>query len=112
MTFRLSNTVKTAALAGVLGLAGVAASGTAASAHYIQTRCYGDHCRVVRCDNDGDDCYTIRAFYRGDRYDRDWRWRHRRHWVCDRGGDDCHWVYGRRYWHRGPHFGVNFGWHD
>lgn len=102
MTLTLSKTVKTAALAGVLGLAGVAASATTASAGYTTTRCYGDTCRVVRCDNDGDDCYGIRSYYRGDYY-----YHRDRRWECDYSGDECHWVYYRR-----PHIGIDFGWHD
>lgn len=111
MTGKLSVAMKSAALAGALGLAGLAASTTAASAHYRTTRCYGDHCRVLRCDNDGDDCYAIRSYWRGD-YDRGWHrayWRHHRRWVCDDDGDRCHWQYGRHY---RPHLGISFGWHD
>jgi hypothetical protein len=107
---RLSSAAKTAAIVGALTLAGLAGSVTAASAHYTTTRCYGDQCRVVRCDNDGDNCYTIRAYYRGG-YDRDRYynsgyyddhryWDRGRRWVCDRDGDDCHWSYrsDRDYW--------------
>ncbi len=103
MTLKLSNALKTAALAGTLGLVGLAGSVSTASAHYTTTRCYGDQCRVVRCDNDGDECYRIRTYYRGDEYYRP----PGRRWVCDWDGD-CHWAY--RHYYR-PHFGVSFGWH-
>lgn len=126
MTFKLSNTVKSVALAGALGLAGLAATATTASAHYTTTRCDGDYCQVLRCDYDGDGCYTVRSYHRdygyrhdyGDRhdYDRDdyGRNNYRAHWVCDSDGDDCRWVYGYGYNHHSDyhtHADIGFGLH-
>lgn len=100
-----ANLLKSAAVAGVLTLGGLAASVAPASADYVTTRCngYGD-CYRVRCDNDGDDCVRT-GYYRSDYYHRD------RRWVCDADGDDCHWAYyGDRYYRDdyGPHIGFGF----
>ena len=104
MTRILANTLKTTAVAGALGLAGAAMSVTPAAAHYTRTRCYGDHCQVMRCDDDGDTCYRIRSYYR----DEDaWHHHHHRRWVCEDDGDDCHWVYDGR-----PSFGISLGFGD
>ena len=118
MTFKLSNTVKSAALAGALGLAGLAATATTASAHYTTTRCDGDRCEVLRCDYDGDGCYTVSSYYRDDygyRRDNDNDSYSRARWVCDDDGDDCHWVYGNGYYdhpHSHAHIGIGLGFHD
>lgn len=96
----------------IFALAALAATGTSASAHYTTTRCWGDRCSAVRCDDDGDRCYAIRTYdrdYYGRGYYHGWRGRDRSRWVCDYDGDDCHRVYGRYY---RPHVGVTFGWHD
>ena len=98
---------RAAGLAGFLAVAALAASATAASAHYTTTRCDndGDRCWVMRCDDDGDDCYRVRSYAR--HYDRP-----RPRWVCDDwDGDDCHWVYPRRHYAR-PRVGLRFGWGD
>lgn len=109
MTFKLSNTVKSAALASALGLIGLAATATTASAHYTTTRCYGDRCEVLRCDYDGDGCYTVSSYYRSYGYRRDYDDGYRRaHWVCDDDGDDCHWVYGSGYY-RHPYYHSHVG---
>lgn len=105
MTSRLSKLALAAAAVGTIGLAGLIPS--AASAAYTTTRCDGDDCRVVRCDNDGDDCYTIRRFDRDD-YDRRSGYGNR-HWVCDRDGDDCRWAYGRGY-DRDDDRPYHYGW--
>ena len=111
MGFRFSSVIKTAIVAGALGLAGLAATTTTASAHYMTTRCDddGDHCWVVRCD---DDCDRVREYDRSD----EWRYYHPRgYWACDDDGDRCNWVYegyrARPYYVR-PSVGVTFGWHN
>jgi hypothetical protein len=108
---KLSNAIKTAAVAGLFGLGMMAATSTSALAHYSTTRCDrdGDTCWRVVCDDDGDDCrrgdsyrtgydynrsYWNRGYYRNgyyNGYDRD---RYRR-WVCDSDGDRCRWSYDR-----------------
>lgn len=110
MTRAFANSLKTGGLVALLGLAGLAATTTTASAHYRTTRCDrdGDRCAVLRCDDDGDRCYRVRSYYRGDRYDRRYG-RRDGHWVCDDDGDRCHWV--RGYYGR-PHIGIGFHWGD
>lgn len=111
MRFALSNGWKMAVLAALVSAGGLAASSTAASAHYVTTRCDedGDHCWVMRCDDDGDDCVRIRSYDRDSYYRQNYRPRPR--WVCDGDGDRCHWVYGGGYYAQ-PHVGFRFGWHD
>ncbi|MBU6297260.1 MAG: hypothetical protein KGJ79_02905 [Alphaproteobacteria bacterium] len=100
-----ANTLKTAALAGLLGLGAMAATATPALAHQVYTRCDrdGDTCYRVLCDDDGDDCRTIRSFnrdtYWNDSYGRGYgyyrgygRSNYRGRWVCDGDGDRCRWV--------------------
>lgn len=110
MRLTISNGLKTATLAALLGLGGLMATAPGAAAHYTTTRCDGDgdHCWRVRCDDDGDDCVRVRSYY-GDRY-RTYD-RPRARWVCEDDGDGCHWVYPRAYDHR-AHFGIGIGWHD
>jgi len=62
----LANTLKTAAIAALLGLGVAGASGTAASAYTIKTRCNGDDCVRMQCNDFGYDC--VRTGY----YDRDY----------------------------------------
>lgn len=97
-------------LAALLGLAGLASTTTSASASYTTTRCGGGYCHVVRCDNDGDNCYTVRSYDRDDYYYRS-GYQGGRRWVCEADGDDCRWVYDRDYRYREyrPHFGIGFG---
>ncbi len=98
-----ANLLKSAAVAGVLTLGGIAASAVPASADTIETRCngYGD-CYRVRCDDWHNDCVRM-GYYRSDYYHRD------RRWVCDADGDDCHWAYyGDRDYYYGPHVGFGF----
>lgn len=110
---RISKTLQTAALAGVLGLGMLAATTTPAKADRAYTRCDrdGDRCWRVVCDWDGDDChrYAIPTRYRDwrngyyrDRYNSYDRYYDRgyydsgyRRWVCDRDGDRCYWSYRR-----------------
>jgi hypothetical protein len=68
----LANTLKTTALAALLGLGVAGASGTAASAYTIRTRCYGDDCVRLQCNNFGDECFRIGYFDRGDYYRSDY----------------------------------------
>ncbi len=107
MTRAFANSLKTGGLVALLGLAGLAATTTSASAHYRTTRCDGDgdRCAVLRCDDDGDRCYRIRSYHRDDRYGRRYEYHHR---------DD----YGRRhsYWarrhDRDAHIGLRYRWGD
>lgn len=95
-----SKTLKTAALAGLVGLGFVAASTSPAMADRSYVRCDrdGDRCWRVVCDWDGDDCRTYRINsgyygYRG-RYGYGSRYNNYnnsyynngRRWVCDRDG--------------------------
>ena len=52
----LSNILKNAACASVLGIAAIAGSASFASAATYETRCYGDDCYRVRCDDFGFGC--------------------------------------------------------
>ena len=65
----LANTLKTTALAALLGLGVAGASATSASAYTIKTRCYGDDCVRMQCNNYGYDCFRIGYVDRDD-YDR------------------------------------------
>jgi hypothetical protein len=84
MTRILTTGLRTAALAGLLAMGGLAATTSAASAHYRTTRCDrdGDRCVVLRCDDDGDRCNRISRYYRGYGY-----------------GHRYHYRHGQRYWH-------------
>lgn len=56
----LANMLKTAALAALLGLGVAGASGTAASAYTIKTRCEdGGDCVRLQCNDFGYDCFRI-----------------------------------------------------
>ncbi|HLY04471.1 MAG TPA: hypothetical protein VKR31_01875 [Rhizomicrobium sp.] len=65
----LAYTLKTTALAALLGLGVVGTSGTAASAYTSRTRCDGDACVRLQCNNDGYDCFRI-GYIDRDGYDR------------------------------------------
>lgn len=66
----LTNTLKTTALAALLGLGVAGTSGTAASAYTIRTRCYdGGDCVRLQCNDFGYDCFRIGYTERYD-YDR------------------------------------------
>lgn len=65
----LDKTLKTAAIAALLGLGMVGVSGTSASAYTIKTRCFGDDCVRMQCNDFGYDCFRIGSFDR-DAYDR------------------------------------------
>lgn len=65
----LANTLKTTAIAALLGLGVVGASGTAASAYTIRTRCNDDGCVRLQCNDFGDDCFRVGYTERYD-YDR------------------------------------------
>lgn len=55
----LANTLKTTALAALLGLGAAATGGTAASAYTIRTRCENGDCVRLQCNNYGYDCFRI-----------------------------------------------------
>jgi hypothetical protein len=87
----LSTTLKTAGLAALIGLASMGGASAPAAAATWQTRCYGDDCYRVRCNNFGYDCRRIE--YLGDvGYVR-----YRDRMVCDADGDNCHMVRTRIY---------------
>ena len=86
MLLTVSNTLKTAAIAVLLGVGLVGAGVPSASADTIRTRCYGDDCYRVRCNDFGFDCVNI-----GYESDRVYRPFHSR-WVCDADGENCHWA--------------------
>jgi hypothetical protein len=65
----LDKTLRTAAIAALLGLGVVGANVTAASAYTIKTRCYGDGCVRMQCNDFGYDCFRVGTFDRDD-YDR------------------------------------------
>ena len=102
MTRILTTGLRTAALAGLLAMAGLAATTSAASAHYRTTRCDrdGDRCVALRCDDDGDRCNRISRYYRGYGYG------HRYHYGYRHD-------YGRRYhhgrWYRRHHHHYRWG---
>ena len=86
----LSNILKTTAVAAFAGL-GVAAVVSPAAAATYETRCYGDDCYRVRCNDFGYNC--VRTESLGDvGYVR-----YRDRMVCDADGDDCHMVRTRTY---------------
>lgn len=118
---RFSKTIKTAALAGLVGLGFGAATAIPAMADRTYTRCAGDgQCWHVRCDWDGDDCrrQPVQTGWYGDRgdYDAGYRFERRRYydpdrdrfyrlhhfdhrsgrWVCDGDSEYCRWS--ARYW--------------
>lgn len=85
MLLNLSRTLKALPVAALLGIGLAGASALPASADTVRTRCYGDDCYRVRCDDWGFDCVNIgyeapavRPFHS--------------RWVCDANGDDCHWA--------------------
>ena len=85
MLLTVSRVLKTAAVAALLGVGLVGAGATSASAEIIKTRCFGDDCYRVRCNDWGFDCVNIG--YEEHAY-RPFRSRY----VCDADGDYCHWV--------------------
>lgn len=99
-----SNLLKSAAVAGLLGLGFAGVTATPAAAETYETHCngFGD-CYRMRCNDWHEDCERI-GYYNSD-YDRN----HRR-WVCNSDGDNCRWSYydGYRY---DDEPGVNFGFH-
>jgi hypothetical protein len=87
----LSNALKTAAFAGLVGIAVAGAGAPPASAATYETRCYGDDCYRVRCNDFGFNCRRIE--YLGDvGYVRS-----RDRLVCDEDGDNCHLMRTRTY---------------
>jgi hypothetical protein len=101
----MSNLLKGAAVASLLGFGALGATVTPASADTIETRCngFGD-CYRVRCDDFHDDC--VRVGYYSSSYSHAGR-----RWVCDADGDDCHWAYYNDdyYYHHYYRPGVSFG---
>ena len=87
----LSTTLKTGAFAALIGLASMGAASTPAAAHTWQTRCYGDDCYRVRCNDLGYNCVRTESLG-GVGYVR-----YRNRMVCDEDGDDCHMMRTRIY---------------
>lgn len=91
---------KRTAMSGLFGVGVAMALSVPALADRSYTRCDGDYCRRVACDDDGD-CRTVSQYYNPSGYDRNQGWygnydRERsRRWVCDSDGD-CHWSYYQR----------------
>jgi hypothetical protein len=87
----MSNLLKTAALAGLIGVGASGVTLASASADTVETRCDGyGACYQVRCDDYGAACYRLGYLgsgYLGSGYGAT------RRWVCDSDGYDCHWVY-------------------
>jgi hypothetical protein len=65
----LANTLKTTAIAALLGLGIAGASGSSAAAYTIKTRCNGNDCVRMQCNDFGYDCYRMGYIDRRD-YDR------------------------------------------
>src|SRR4051812_3214755 len=103
----MKHALKTVALAGLLGTGLMLAGSTSASASYLKSGCNGDGlCRTVQCDNDGDNCITLRywhsysrrytttRYYDDDRYvpnpPADYYRYPSRHYVCDSDGENCY----------------------
>lgn len=84
MSLTMNKTLMSAAVAALLGVGLAGAGTTVASADTIRTRCVGDDCYRVQCNDWGYDCVDIG--YR-QQYDRPYRSRY----ICDADGDDCHW---------------------
>jgi hypothetical protein len=87
----LSNGLKLTALAGLIGLGVCGAAATPAAAATYETRCYGDNCYRMRCNDFGYNCSRI-DYYGDVAYMRD-----RDRLMCDEDGDNCHWVRTRVY---------------
>src|SRR5579859_6836439 len=103
---RLSKILRSAAVAGVVGLGLVAVAQPASARTYVRCDYDGDRCVRVHCDWDGDDCWRESAYYNEPYYRGSGRW------VCDEDGDDCRWSYSNYhnrpysygYYHR-PYYG-------
>ncbi|HTW33449.1 MAG TPA: hypothetical protein VMD53_02440 [Rhizomicrobium sp.] len=96
----ISNTLKSAALAGVLGVAAIAV-GTSTAAARTYTDCDGDTCVRMHCDAFGDNCWresvyynpSYRDFYHDDYYNYDrGTYGGFGHYSCDAFGDNCRWI--------------------
>ncbi len=98
----LSNILKTAALATLVGagVAGIAGS-TSAAADSIRTDCLGDTCYRVHCDDYGDNC--IRTEINNYDYDRVWHPSQTRY-VCDLFGYDCRYELTPGYYETVPRY--------
>ena len=68
-TIMLANALKTTAIAALMAFGVAGAVSSSASADTIKTRCAGDDCVRLRCNDFGDDCFRIGYFERHD-YDR------------------------------------------
>jgi len=98
----IPNSVKTAALAALLGLGAVVAGSAPAAAYTYKTECFGDTCQRVRCDDFGNYCEQV-GYRDYDRY-RD-GYRHETRYVCDEDGYNC------RYEHVSGYYDAYGDWH-
>lgn len=93
----ISSILKSAALAGVLGVAAIAVGTSTASAR-TYTDCYGDSCVRVHCDAFGDNCWRESTYYAPayrDYYNYDYdrgTYGGFGHYACDAFGDNCRWI--------------------
>ncbi|HEY6578299.1 MAG TPA: hypothetical protein VIY09_03175 [Rhizomicrobium sp.] len=67
----LANALKTTAMAALLGLGVAGAAATPASADTVRSRCDGDNCVRLQCNDYGYDCFRIGYYDRG-YYSRDY----------------------------------------
>jgi hypothetical protein len=83
----VSNTLKSAAAAALLGIGLAGAGAVSASADTFHTTCYGVDCYRVLCNDDGRNCERV-GYYQRDDTARPYRSRY----ICDAYGDNCRWV--------------------
>jgi hypothetical protein len=111
----VSNTLKMGALAALLSVGAVAASTAPASADTISTRCYGDDCHQVRCNDEGYACVRVPDYpeFYSDETDYTTSFDHPDHarMICDSFGDNCHYAVAPEY--NSPGYYDSYGvWHD
>lgn len=103
MLLTVSNGLKTAAFAALLGTGLAAAGTTSASADTFRTHCFGGVCYQQRCDDFGADCIDIGysapavtpwygyGAYPYPTYGPTYGVSGSRY-ICDADGDNCRWV--------------------
>ena len=114
---KLAKLWKTATLAALVGIGGVASISSAnaqatfqfnynSGGRYSHRECnrFGD-CYTVTCDRWGDNCY--RSNYSSSNFN--YNYRRGRYWVCDRYNYCAYAPYPRDYYSRNPRMGFSFG---